>query len=585
MKSLGKKSLIYKFFIFILPFIALSIIITSLFLSFASYGFFQKTINQDYRNIIKSSAGEIRVFMESAGKNLESLAVLMAATKPDKWQKEIALSAFLHTNGQFVSVGLFSPRGKPIVPVEGDDPASDETRAAIIAGAVSGRKTVSGVMLGKENMPVVHIGIPVLRLGKTDEVLIATLNLKSVWDVLEGITIGKSGQVYIMDLSGRYIAHKDIDRVVRTPPAAKPDILAELRQGGTTAEWMENVNGVRSYNLGVNIPGLDWIIVLTQPSREIFEYLYNNFIWAFLITLALCFIATLLGWRWVKRLLLPVQLLHRQVRIIGRGNLEQKVSIESEDEIGDLGRAFNEMTISLKKYIEREIETARKLVHAENLAVLGTTYSKVTHELGNFLNNIHMALSGLGRETLGPTGVKILSILEREAKRMTGFVENIMQFARRPEPNLRKMAIDIIIREVTDLYTEEAGKKRVQIEIDWPEQSAIVNIDTGLMHQVFHNLVKNCLDAVTEGGIIRIRGTIDSDSLIIIVEDTGCGMDEQIQNQIFEPFFTTKGSDGTGLGMSIVKNIIEAHHGTIDCQSRPDEGTTFIIRLPLADGM
>ena len=120
MNRIKKTKLIYKFLLFILPLLILSITITSIILSWTSYNYFLKTINQDYRNIIKSSAGEIRLYMESAQKNLEGLALVMAATKLNRWQKEMAMAAFNHSTTEFMSVSLISTEGKEIVSTGSD---------------------------------------------------------------------------------------------------------------------------------------------------------------------------------------------------------------------------------------------------------------------------------------------------------------------------------------------------------------------------------------------------------------------------------------------------------------------------------
>ena len=425
-----KKKLIYKFLSFILPFIILSIVITSIVLSLTNYSFFQKTINQDYRNIIKSSSGEIRLFMDNARHNLESLALLIASTKLDSWRKEIALTAFLHTNTQFMSMDLFSADGEKIVTTISEKGVSSDADPEIFNKALSGKVAISGVILAENDLPHVNIAVPVFVWGEVKEVLWAELNLKSVWDVLEGIQVGETGQIYILDLSGRYIAHKEIDKVVRAPSIEKPEALEKILDSETPVEWIDDTKGKTSYNVGAYLPGLDWVVVLTQPVTEIFWYLYRNIFWAVMMTLSICVAAVVSGWLWVRRFLVPIQTLHRQVRIIGQGDLDRKVSIKTEDEIGDLGIAFNEMTDSLKQHIAREVETAKTLEHTKNLAVLGTASSKVTHEVGNFLNNTHMALSGLKREALSERGEKILKIIEKESGRVNEFIQKFLQFAK-----------------------------------------------------------------------------------------------------------------------------------------------------------
>ena len=117
MDKTKKTRLLYKVLLFVLPFLVLSIIVTGIILSWTTYTQFQKTINTDYENIIKSSAGEIRLFMRNAQKGLEGLAWVMAATKLDPWQKEMAMAAFSHTATEFMSMSLISTQGKELISV------------------------------------------------------------------------------------------------------------------------------------------------------------------------------------------------------------------------------------------------------------------------------------------------------------------------------------------------------------------------------------------------------------------------------------------------------------------------------------
>lgn len=299
------------------------------------------------------------------------------------------------------------------------------------------------------------------------------------------------------------------------------------------------------------------------------------------MTVLICIVTVFLAWRWVRRFLVPIKTLHQQVQVIGQGNMDQKVSINSEDEIGDLGMAFNEMTDSLKEYIVREVEAAKALAHSKNLAILGTASSKVTHEVGNFLNNTHMALSGLKRENLSHRGEKILKIIEKDSTRVNEFIHKFLQFAKKPVLHLQKSPIDLIIREILEITGPEAEKRGIKITLNWDAEIPVVNIDPGLMSQVFNNLLKNSMDAMPDTGLISINGSIENKDLVISVADTGEGIDNENLEKIFEPFFTTKGSKGTGLGMPIVKTNVEAHGGTIECRSELKKGTTFIIRLPI----
>lgn len=581
MKTRPKNKLLFTFLAVFLPFILFTITVTALVLSMTSYNFFRKTIGQDYRNIIQSSAGEIRLFMENARNNMESLSLLIAATGLEGWEAKMALTAFLHNNPKFVFLSVYTTPENVLVTTDLDASRAFAPDPTLFGQAKAGISVFSGVMVANNDIPVAHIGVPIRQQGCVERVLWAELNLKSIWDVLAGITVGKSGQVYILDLSGRTIGHRKIDRVIKTGPLEKPEIVERLRTSGDPIEWMEKKDGRRLYNLGVYVPELEWIVVLSQPRREIFTYLYRNLFWAVVVTGGLCVIAVVLGWVWIKRLLSPIQRLLHQVRAIGAGDLDQKVSITTPDEIGDLGRAFNLMIDSLKIYIEREIENARALTHAQNLAVLGTASSKVTHEVGNFLNNTDMALAGMKNETLSPRGEKILQVLNKESARMKSFIQRFLLFAKRPDLQVCKRPLGPVIEEALDLFGESAAGKRIQFKVDWPEDLPPVNIDAGMFSQVLTNLIKNSLEAAVGPGVLMISGEVKGRQLVVNLCDSGPGMDEDVRARIFEPFFTTKGAGGTGLGMAIVKTIVEAHQGTIDCHTTAGLGTRFEIRLPV----
>jgi two-component system NtrC family sensor kinase len=436
-------------------------------------------------------------------------------------------------------------------------------------------------MWTKENIPYIHVTTPVRHLGEVKEVLWGELNLKSVWDVLEGVKVGHTGQVAIMDVSGQFIGHMEMDRVVRPRPGEASEVLKKLRTSNTPVVWVEEKDETKRHCVGYRIPDLDWLIVLSQAYPEIYAYLYQNIRWGILITCSICLLAIFLGWHRVRRFLTPIHTLHHQVERIGQGDLDQKASVDSHDEIGDLALAFNEMTDSLKTYIRREVETARELAHAKNLAVLGTTSSKVTHEVGNLLNNVGLTLAILKGEGLSQKGENALDILEKDSKRVSQFIRDFLQFAKKPDVHLKRVSIDKTIGEVLFVHQTSAKQKGIQLDLNWPSNLPPVNIDTRLMYQALNNLVKNALEAMGGPGKISIEGRIEDESLVMMIEDTGPGVAPEILEEMFDPFFTTKGKKGTGLGLSIVKTIMEAHRGTIECESDVAGGTAFVLRLPL----
>jgi signal transduction histidine kinase len=574
--------LFYRLLLVFLPFLIFSIVLASVVLTWTNYRFFLKNINQDYRSIIKSSAGEIRLFMDNAVRSLEGLSLVLTAAKLDPWRQQMALTAFSHSASEFMSIALVTVDGREIASTGQPGERIVYTENDTFKHPLSGRSSISEVRLTRENIPYVHIAAPLFNLGQVTGVMWADLNLKSVWDVLEGINIGNTGTVYIMDLSGRLIGNRDINSVMNSLQVAGPQIMEQLAKAGDTpVEWHDERADGTYYSLGFTIPNLGWVVVLSQLDQEIYAYLYDNIRWAGIITLLICITAIILGWNRMKSFLNPIHNLHSQVKKIGEGDLEQRVQIESEDEIGELGMAFNEMVDSLKKYINNEVETAIELAHVRSLAVVGTTYSKVTHEIGNYLNVVLMVCAGMKSEQLNPRAQRYMWMLEKDTQRVSAFIKEFMQLAKRPNLQLEKTSLEGIVRDIFFSHQSEADQRGIVLSCNWNSDLPWIKADSRLLYQVLSNLLKNAMEAMTEPGTLRIEGRVDGEQFKLEVEDTGPGMTPDVLNHIFDPFFTTKDQKGTGLGLSICKTIMEAHRGGIECRSELGKGTSFILTFPL----
>jgi len=272
------------------------------------------------------------------------------------------------------------------------------------------------------------------------------------------------------------------------------------------------------------------------------------------------------------------------VQRFGRGELEQRVTIATQDEIGELGTAFNDMADSLKQLVEREVESARELAQARNLATLGAASSKVTHEVGNLLNNMAATLYILKNDQLSAGSRKAVEIMEKDAVRVRTFIQNFLQFAKKPELNLQRASLEGTLRELLYVMRAQAESRGITLNLDWPAELPPVAVDLGLIHQVFTNILKNALEAMADGDRIDVSGRMTDGFLEIRIADTGPGMTPETKERIFDPFFTTKGKQGTGLGLAIGKTIVEAHRGSITCDSEPGRGTVFVVSLPYGLG-
>ncbi len=231
----------------------------------------------------------------------------------------------------------------------------------------------------------------------------------------------------------------------------------------------------------------------------------------------------------------------------------------------------------------RELEKAHaEIVQAEKLATLGHLAGGMAHEIRNPLNSISLfaqiLTSGIGEEAERlDYAQKILG----EVDRIDGILVQLLATSKRPRFELQQIFVAQTIERTLDSFGQQVKSQKVTVECDFEKIPPPIVADPLEIEQIFSNLFLNSLQAMPDGGTLRIFLTHDDTEMRIDVSDTGGGIPEENLGKVFEPFFTTK-SKGTGFGLSVVLRIVRTYGGTIRVESRPGEGTTFHIRLPLA---
>ncbi|MFH0728396.1 MAG: sensor histidine kinase [Pseudomonadota bacterium] len=579
-----RHSVFLRFLVFVLSFVAASVMVSSLILIGFSYAQFKFTISNDYRGIIKSSANEIRFFVMESLNSVESLARILAHVRwtADEAGQDIALAAFGFTNEKFTNPVLLRPDGTRKLPQFPSDPDIDYRSTATFSKALEGQTAISEVRYSEDRLPFLRIAVPIRRLGKVAEILWVELNLKEVWNVLEGIKIGEKGHVSVLSATGHYISHLEIQPVLKRITQDNMAALEKIRFKDEVIDWREANTG--QYCMAVHIADLDWYVMLSQPMGEIYGHIYRSLFWISGLALLLCLLATFIGWQWVKRLLQPLKTLHQQVKVIGTGDLDQPVAVNTEDEIGDLGREFNAMTESLKQVIADKVRTERELAHAKSLAVLGQASGKITHEVGNLVNNTSLFLNILKRNPLDEQSRKLVGLLQGDMDRAMIFVQDCLQFARKPQFDKARVPMGPYIEEALVAHREAALQQGVTLASRWADGLPTIQLNAARIQQVINNLVKNSLEALLDAGgngYITVSAYPSNNDVCLSVADNGPGIPPETQANIFEPFFTTKGKDGTGLGLAIIKEIMNAHGGRIEFVSPPDGGAEFRLYFPV----
>lgn len=233
-------------------------------------------------------------------------------------------------------------------------------------------------------------------------------------------------------------------------------------------------------------------------------------------------------------------------------------------------------------------ELQRNLQRSMKFGVIANLASSISHEIKNPLSSmaIHVEILNVRLKELELANKesidKSLNVLQNEIKRLNRIISQFFNLARIKKTDLNLISINAIIEDVLTLIGQQAIERNIKIETDLNPAIEKIYGDDDQLKQVFLNIVLNAFQAINHDGITRIRTSDDNKGVLVEIEDNGSGMSKEVKQRMFELYFTTK-QDGGGIGMSICKNIVEAHEGRITFESQPGKGTTFFIKFPDKD--
>jgi signal transduction histidine kinase len=313
-----------------------------------------------------------------------------------------------------------------------------------------------------------------------------------------------------------------------------------------------------------------------------------------------------------------------------KGDLETEAHIQSEDELGRLGRNFNRMLKTIRETHEQNIqllrqvsqfneeltrkieaatselakrneelkllnealfESQRQLSQSEKLAAVGQVTATMAHQIGTPLNSISGYIQLMRQDgNLQPNDQDRLRIVESQLDRLADSVKNLLSFTRQPKPQLKSLEVNEVLEELTRLSEPWFLARNVKLKTHLSPNLPPISGDPTQLQTLFLNLITNALDAMPKGGALTIGTRQAPPSLSskagrwleISIADTGIGITEESKKRIFDPFFTTKKmGEGTGLGLAICEKIIKEHSGRIELESEVGKGSTFFISLPV----
>jgi signal transduction histidine kinase len=280
----------------------------------------------------------------------------------------------------------------------------------------------------------------------------------------------------------------------------------------------------------------------------------------------------------------PMVELQEKISRLGEGDLHVAVRFsQRNDEIGDLGRNFNHMVEQLRESRE-EIERLHhtQMSRAEHLATLGELATGLAHEIRNPLAGIAGVVEIIARDLPSTSPARaVVKDVRLEIAQINHILTDLLNTARPHPPDIRRSNLNITVEHAVMLARQQALSKSIEIVLKKNAALPETEHDSDQIHQVLLNLLLNSIQATDGQGRITIELEARDDSAAIIVADTGRGISPEHLPNIFRPFYTTKGN-GTGLGLSLARRIVEEHHGSIEVSSVVGKGSRFVVLLPFS---
>mgnify|MGYP001457300286 CR=1 FL=1 len=528
------------------------------------------------QNVAARASEEIRRYVATNAELLKALAADLQNTGLETWQQDRILKNYVLQFREFREITLFSEAGAMVATSRAGQP-----RVAIPVGdapvAFDG-VGMSAMHVDEDLLPTAVFSIHLTRLNQPDGWLVGQFSLEEMWRMVDGIRIGAHGFALVVAPDGTLIAHGDPDKkalVAQSRNLAGRHPLVGSAAGAPGSEYVDE-NGRQQLTVGARIDGLAWTVIVEQPTSEAYASA-TRLQQQLTVAIAVALLAMVaLGLFYGRRFIAPIFALQRGTQAVAEGRLETRVSIDTGDEFGQLGDAFNSMA-------DRLVELQENVKRQERQAMFGRIAGGLFHDLAHPIQNLGNSARLLAREDMDVEERHgFLRTIERELVNLKRFMDDLRNIAK-PRPIERyPMEINSSVAEVVEAIRAEGERNGLAVEAHYAEGPLTIEGDRFQLGRVYRNLIMNAIQATPAGGRVTVTTARNGDRVEIAVADTGAGIPAERLPAIFDDFVTTK-KRGLGLGLATAKRIVEQLDGTIAVESEVGRGTLFTLRFPASN--
>jgi signal transduction histidine kinase len=385
-------------------------------------------------------------------------------------------------------------------------------------------------------------------------------------------------EISIINTTDRIVASTDPKNVGKYITQSKKEMIFQAELG----QPMKTEGQVYNVTLPVISQGKQLGYVNLRIGAEDFDlFLRTSMVRRIGVALAVFAVGTVVAVWLAGRYTAPVERVVRAAGAVAAGDLAVELPVDRRDEIGALAQSFNAMVGRLRE--ERDLR--ERLRKAEHLAGIGQFSQSIAHEIRNPLNFISLSIDHL-REAYPPAEPAeasqfdaLCDNMKKEIQRVSRFAQSFLEFGRPLELNRRPVALGPLVEGVLSLVTAKAAHEKIAIA---RELTALpeLELDPDFIRTCLYNLVLNAFQAMPGGGTLTIGTREERGQLALRVADTGTGIPREKLAKVFDPFFTTK-TEGLGLGLALIKRVIEEHGGRVGIESEEGKGSAVTLYLPL----